>query len=59
MGDGNYTLPYWLGSFTNKEGTDWGGLMAGSTMFTIPVVIFFMLIQKKMTAGLAAGAVKG
>jgi len=59
MGDGNYTLPYWLGSFTGKEGTDWGGLMAGSTMFTIPVVIFFMLIQKKMTSGLAAGAVKG
>jgi N,N'-diacetylchitobiose transport system permease protein len=59
MGDGNYTLPYWLGSFTGKEGTDWGGLMAGSTMFTIPVVIFFVLIQKKMTTGLAAGAVKG
>ena len=59
MGDGNYTLPYWLGSFTGKEGTDWGGLMAGSTMFTIPVVIFFVLIQKRMTTGLAAGAVKG
>jgi N,N'-diacetylchitobiose transport system permease protein len=59
MGDGHYTLPYWLGSFTGKEGTDWGGVMAGSTMFTIPVVIFFVLIQKKMTSGLAAGAVKG
>ena len=59
MGDGNYTLPYWLGSFTGREGTDWGGVMAGSTMFTIPVVIFFVLIQKKMTSGLAAGAVKG
>jgi N,N'-diacetylchitobiose transport system permease protein len=59
MGEGNYTLPVWLGSFTGKEGTDWGGVMAGSTFFTIPVVILFILIQKRITTGLASGAVKG
>jgi N,N'-diacetylchitobiose transport system permease protein len=59
MGNGRGTLPLWLVGFTSKEGTDWGGTMAGSTLFTIPVVILFIMIQKKITSGLAAGAVKG
>lgn len=59
MEGGNYTLPVWLGSFTGREGMDWGGLMAGSTLFTIPIIIFFVLVQRRITAGLAAGAVKG
>jgi N,N'-diacetylchitobiose transport system permease protein len=54
-----YTLPVWLGFFTSRDGTDWGGVMAGSTLFTLPVVVFFILIQQKITTGLAAGAVKG
>jgi len=54
-----YTLPVWLTSFSTRDGTDWGGMMAGSTLFTLPVVIFFILIQRKITSGLAAGAVKG
>jgi N,N'-diacetylchitobiose transport system permease protein len=59
MNTGHGTLPVWLGQFTGKEGTDWGAVMAGSTLFTIPVVILFILIQKKITTGMAAGAVKG
>ena len=59
MQQGHYTLPVWLGSFTGREGTDWGGVMAGSSVFTIPVIIFFVLIQRKLTSGLASGAVKG
>jgi N,N'-diacetylchitobiose transport system permease protein len=59
MNTGNGTLPVWLGQFTGKEGTDWGAVMAGSTLFTIPVVILFILIQKRITSGMAAGAVKG
>jgi N,N'-diacetylchitobiose transport system permease protein len=33
--------------------------MAASTLFTIPVMIFFLIVQRRMVTGLVAGAVKG
>ncbi|MBB1252461.1 carbohydrate ABC transporter permease [Streptomyces sp. OF3] len=54
-----YTLNVWLMNFTTDRGTDYGGLMAGSVIIAVPVVIFFMIVQKKMAAGLTSGAVKG
>ncbi|MGA5469173.1 carbohydrate ABC transporter permease [Streptomyces arboris] len=54
-----YTLNVWLMTFTTERGTDYGALMAASTMIALPVVVFFMIIQKKMAAGLTSGAVKG
>ena len=54
-----YTLNVWLMNFTTDRGTDYGGLMAGSVIIAIPVVIFFLLVQKRMAAGLTSGAVKG
>lgn len=54
------TMPVWLQSFNEgARGTDWGGVMAGSTVMAIPAIIFFLLVQRKVTAGLTAGAVKG
>jgi N,N'-diacetylchitobiose transport system permease protein len=54
------TLPVWLQAFNEgAKGTDWGGVMAGSTLMAIPVVIFFLLVQKRVASGLTAGAVKG
>lgn len=53
------TMPVWLAGYTNRFGTDWGPLMAASTMAAIPVVIFFSLIQNRITTGITAGAVKG
>ena len=47
---------YFYGSNTH---TDWGGLMAGSTLVAIPVVAFFLMVQRKIAFGLTAGAVKG
>ena len=38
---------------------DWGEVMAASTLVAIPVIIFFVLVQGKMTSGLVSGAVKG
>jgi N,N'-diacetylchitobiose transport system permease protein len=55
----NQTLPVWLGTFKTAQGTDWGGLMAGSTLFAIPVVIFAVVLQGRIATGAAAGAVKG
>ena len=53
------TLPVWLATFRTAFGTDWGGTMAASTLFTVPVLVFFLLIQNRMVGGVTAGAVKG
>ena len=54
------TLPVWLNTFTDSNrGTDWGAVMAGSTLIAIPVIIFFLVVQNRMASGLTAGAVKG
>jgi N,N'-diacetylchitobiose transport system permease protein len=54
------TATVWLSYFTGTgRHTDWGGLMAGSTLIAIPVMIFFLLVQRKIAFGLTAGAVKG
>jgi N,N'-diacetylchitobiose transport system permease protein len=53
------TLPVWLSGFQSAFGTDWGGAMAASALFTVPVVVFFLIVQRKMVTGVTAGAVKG
>jgi N,N'-diacetylchitobiose transport system permease protein len=55
-----YTLPVWLASFSNPlTGTDFGSQMAASVLFSLPVVVFFLFIQRNLVAGMSAGAVKG
>jgi N,N'-diacetylchitobiose transport system permease protein len=54
------TLPIWLRSFVQvTKATDWSVVMAASTLMAIPVIIFFLLVQHRMTSGLMTGAVKG
>ncbi len=53
------TLPLWLTRFQTNFGDDWGATMAASTLFTLPVVIVFLILQRKAVGGLTAGAVKG
>ncbi|WP_240617299.1 carbohydrate ABC transporter permease [Nocardioides speluncae] len=55
------TLPVWLIGFSESRsrGVDWGAIMASSTLITIPVIVFFLIVQRRMVAGLTAGAVKG
>jgi len=54
-----YTLPVWLVSFNTGVGTDYGGLIAASVLFAVPVVVFFMTIQRNLVTGMSSGAVKG
>lgn len=55
-----YTLTIWLASFsTVTKGTDFGAQMAASLLFSLPVVVFFLLVQRRLVAGMAGGAVKG
>jgi N,N'-diacetylchitobiose transport system permease protein len=54
------TLPVWLRTFLVATGTtNWAAIMAGSTLMAIPVIIFFLFVQGRMTSGLVSGAVKG
>lgn len=56
------TLPLWLRGFLNASvtrGVDWAQVMAASMVIAVPVIIFFLLVQGRMTSGLVSGAVKG
>jgi len=56
------SLPLWLRGFVQASATretDWGQVMAASTLVAIPVIVFFLLVQGRLTSGLVAGAVKG
>jgi ABC-type glycerol-3-phosphate transport system permease component len=55
----DYTLPIYVTYFFNKGGADWGPIMAASTLYTIPVIIFFMFVRRRLVGGLVAGALKG
>ncbi len=60
--DATQTLPLWLRNFAQPSslGTiEWGQVMAGSTLVAIPVIVFFLIVQARMTQGLVGGAVKG
>lgn len=56
------TLPLWLRGFIQESANraiNWGEVMAASTLVAIPVIIFFMFVQGRMTSGMVSGAVKG
>jgi len=54
------TITVWLSYFLgSSRHTDWGALMAASTLTAIPVVVFFLLVQRRIAFGLTAGAVRG
>jgi len=54
------TITVWLSYFLGTQRqTDWGALMAASTLTAIPVVVFFLLVQRRIAFGLTAGAVRG
>lgn len=52
------TLPIGLRSFMGEFSIEWNVLMAGSVICTIPVIIMFVFLQKKIVAGMTSGAVK-
>lgn len=54
----NYTVAIGLRSFFGVHSNDWGAIMAASTIITVPVMIFFVLVQRRLASGLTAGAVK-
>jgi N,N'-diacetylchitobiose transport system permease protein len=54
------TVTIWLSAFLgSSRHTDWGALMAASSLTAIPVVVFFLLVQRRIVFGLTQGAVRG
>lgn len=54
----NQTIPLAILNFFKPDQNDWGAIMPGSVIMTIPVLVFFVLVQRHLVSGLA-GAVKG
>ena len=48
-----------LTTFNGRYSTDYGGLFAATAISIIPVLVIYMIFQKRFVAGVAAGAVKG
>ncbi len=53
------TIPSGLMNFRDALMTDWGVLLSGMVISTIPMVILLILIQKHLVRGLTEGSVKG
>ncbi|MDQ0614300.1 lactose/L-arabinose transport system permease protein [Microbacterium sp. W4I4] len=54
-----YTIPVALNTMIGLSRVDYSGLMLGSLLATLPLLILFLIFQKQFVAGLLGGAVKG
>jgi multiple sugar transport system permease protein len=54
----HYTLPLALRSLQSPADTEWGALMAGAAVATLPLLVLFGLASRQLIAGLTVGAVK-
>ena len=52
------TMPLLLSSYFGENVVEWGNVMAGSALTTLPTLLLFLPLQTRMTSGLAAGSVK-
>ena len=53
-----FTAPVALGSLIGLTKVSWGGMMVGAVLLTLPMLVFFILLQRHFIAGISAGAVK-
>jgi multiple sugar transport system permease protein len=53
-----YTLPLALRSLQSPVNTEWGALMTGSAIATLPLIVLFILSSRQLISGLTTGAVK-
>ena len=57
--DSQKTIPSGLAGLINGDTFQWGALMAGALISSIPPLLIYILAQKWVVSGLAGGAVKG
>ncbi|MGE5226322.1 MAG: carbohydrate ABC transporter permease [Planctomycetaceae bacterium] len=54
-----YTLPVGLALLQQRNTINWGDTMAGTVLTAAPMVVIFLLLQRRFIEGLTAGSVKG
>ncbi len=54
-----YTLPLALRSLQSPVNTEWGALIAGAAIATLPLLVLFAISSRRLIDGLTAGAVRG
>ncbi|KPV52686.1 thiamine ABC transporter ATP-binding protein [Kouleothrix aurantiaca] len=54
-----YTLPLGIMQFQGQFGTDWGRVLSFVSLALVPTIVFYLLAERQIIAGLTAGAVKG
>ena len=59
MSSKNLTISVGIATMQGENSTDFGLLMAGSALASIPIIIVFLVFQKYFTKGITMGAVKG
>ena len=55
----NLTISLGIATMQAENSTDFGLLMAGSALASLPIIIVFLIFQKYFTKGITMGAVKG
>ncbi|KUG53862.1 ABC transporter permease [Kocuria rosea subsp. polaris] len=53
------TTPIMIANFQTQFGLDWGSMTALAALYSIPVVLLTLVLQRHIVAGLTLGAVKG
>ncbi|WP_327635361.1 carbohydrate ABC transporter permease [Kribbella sp. NBC_00482] len=53
------TTPIVIANFQTQFGLDWGGMTALSALYSVPVILLTLALQRHIVAGLTLGAVKG
>lgn len=53
------TTPVVIANFQSQFGLDWGGMTALAALYSIPVILLTLFLQRHIVAGLTLGAVKG
>ena len=55
----NLTISLGIATMQGESSTDYGLLMAGAALASVPIIIVFLVFQKYFTKGITMGAVKG
>ena len=55
----NWTLPLAVANLQGEMSSDFGLIMAGAALASVPIIVVFIAFQKYFTQGIAMGAVKG
>jgi multiple sugar transport system permease protein len=53
------TTPIVIANFQTQFGLDWGSMTALATLYSLPVILLTLVLQRHIVAGLTLGAVKG